>query len=137
MLNQNVLSEAILEGYAALNRGEEPSVELLDEGFDGVNLPEQALGMPAMSGPEGLLRWIRSIREVWDEFQLVPEKITWPTPNMMVVEVLLLGRGKASAVPVRERFYNVWTIRDERAIRLEVHRTYEEALAAAGARSRR
>jgi hypothetical protein len=48
-VDQNQFEEALRAGYAAINRGEEPEVDLIDEGFEGVNLPEQALGMPAMA----------------------------------------------------------------------------------------
>jgi ketosteroid isomerase-like protein len=75
--------------------------------------------MPAMSGPDGLLTWIRDVRRLWDEFKLVPEKVTWLRPDIVLVQVLLQGRGRTSAVPVSQRFYNVWTIRDDRAVRLE------------------
>jgi hypothetical protein len=134
-VDQNELDEAFREGYAALNRGEEPSLDLIDERFEGVNLPEEALGMPAMSGREGLLTWIRGVRDVWDEFQLVPERISWLKPDVVLVQVLLHGRGKASAVRVSERFYNLWTVRNDRAVRLEVHRTEEEAIRAVGVSS--
>jgi ketosteroid isomerase-like protein len=127
-VDQTEFEEAIREGYAALNRGEEPSLELVDESFEGVNLPEQALGMPAMTGRDGLLAWIRAIRDVWDGFQLVPERITWLKSDAVVVQVLLQGRGKASGVPVSQRFYNLWTVRNGRAVRLEVHETPEEAI---------
>jgi hypothetical protein len=126
-VDRKELEKALREGYAALNRGEEPSLELIDDGFEGGNLPEEALGMPAMSGRDGLLTWIRGVRDVWDEFRLVPQKITWLKSDVVLVEVLLEGRGKASTVPVSQRFYNVWTIRNDRAVRLEVHGTQDEA----------
>jgi hypothetical protein len=131
-VNQNEVNEALRQGYAALGRGEEPSMDLIDDSFEGVNLPEEALGMPAMSGRGGLLTWIRGVRQVWDEFRLVPETITWLRPDLVLVQVRLQGRGKASTVPVSERYYNLWTIRNDRAVRLEVHRTYDEAMSAVG-----
>jgi ketosteroid isomerase-like protein len=131
-VDQSQFEEAFREGYAALNRGEEPSVGLIDETFEGVNLPEQALGMPAMRGRDGLLSWIRGLREVWDDFKLVPERITWLRGDAVIVEVLLHGRGKASAVPVSQRFYNLWIFRNDRVVRLEVHRTQEDAIRAVG-----
>lgn len=131
-MDQNQIEEALREGYAALNRGEEPSLDLIDETFEGVNLPEQALGMPAMRGRNGLLTWMRGVREVWDDFKLVPERITWLKRDAVLVQVLLQGRGKASAVPVSQRFYNLWTLRTDRVVRLEVHRTQDEAISAVG-----
>jgi ketosteroid isomerase-like protein len=134
-VDQNQFEEALRAGYAAINRGEEPEVDLIDEGFEGVNLPEQALGMPAMRGRDGLPIWLRRLRDVWDEFKLVPERITWLNRDAVLVEVLFQGRGKASAVPVTERLYNLWTLRDDRVIRLEVHRNQDEAISAVGAPS--
>jgi ketosteroid isomerase-like protein len=127
-MDQAEFDEAIRAGYAALNRGDEPSLDLIDDRFEGVNLPEEPLGVPAMKGREGLLAWIQGVREVWDAFQLVPERITWLKPDVVLVQVLLEGRGKSSAVPVSQRFYNLWTIHNGRAVRMEVHRTETDAL---------
>jgi hypothetical protein len=129
-VDQNQFEEALREGYAAINRGEEPSVDLIDERFEGVNLPEQALGMPTMRGRDGLPIWLRRLRDVWDEFQLVPGRMSWLNRDAVLVEVLFHGRGKASTVPVSQRLYNLWTLRNDRVIRLEVHWTQDEAISA-------
>ena len=46
------------------------------------------------------------------------------------------GRSRASGIPVEMRFAQVWTLRDEQGIRMEMYASPDEALEAVGLRDR-
>jgi ketosteroid isomerase-like protein len=52
--------------------------------------------------------------------------------NRVVVMIHHRGHGKLSGIDVEQHFAMVWTLRDGRAVRMEMFRTREEALEAAG-----
>jgi ketosteroid isomerase-like protein len=47
-----------------------------------------------------------------------------------------LGRGKASGIDIDQRFAMVWTLKDRRAVRMDMYPTRDEALEAVGASTR-
>ena len=122
--------EVLRRGYEAFNRGE-LLVEFVDPDFEG-DLPEVGLGLPPVRGPEGLRGWFVAVREIWDDFRLDPQEFIDVDAEHVVVAVRLRARGKLSAVPIDEPFFNVWTFRGNRALRVELQPTRAAALAAAG-----
>ena len=53
--------------------------------------------------------------------------------DSVIVELRQWGTGKASGIRVEQRWWQVWTMRDGKAIRATNHQTREEALADAEA----
>ena len=63
---------------------------------------------------------------------LVPEEYIGVGDRVVVV-VRFVGRGRESGFPIDERLCHVWTLREGKAVRMEVHSGREEGLRAAGA----
>jgi ketosteroid isomerase-like protein len=52
--------------------------------------------------------------------------------DQILVMVHHSGRGKISGIEIDQRFAMVWTLRDSRAVQLEIYRTRDEAVEAMG-----
>lgn len=74
-----------------------------------------------------LARW----KGEWDEYALTPEGFT-DMGDRVVATVCLRGRGRVSGIPVDARFYDVYTLRDRKIVRMDQFADRAEALAAAG-----
>jgi uncharacterized protein len=67
----------------------------------------------------------------WDEWRVEPEDFV-ASGEFVVVLCRYSGRGKGSGVEVDVEGAHLWTMRDGRAVRLEIFSSRERALAAAG-----
>jgi ketosteroid isomerase-like protein len=67
----------------------------------------------------------------WDHYKLVPEEFV-DRGDLVVVTVRLGGRGRASGVEIDARFYDVYTLRDGKIVRMDQFTERSEALEAAG-----
>jgi uncharacterized protein len=82
-------------------------------------------------GHEGFLRNLAELTEVFDDFRLEPEELTEGGERIFAV-VRVRGRGRSSGASIDQRLYHVWTFRDGRVARLEIHSDRAKALEAAG-----
>jgi ketosteroid isomerase-like protein len=74
-----------------------------------------------------LARW----KGEWDEYALTIEGFA-DMGDRIVATVCLRGRGRVSGVEVDARFYDVFTLRDRKIVRMDQFRDQSEALEAAG-----
>jgi ketosteroid isomerase-like protein len=88
---------------------------------------------PASHGPDGVReffrRWVGSFDD-WD--YEVEESID--AGDAIVLRIHQWGRGKGSGASVEARFWQVWTMRNGKAVRVTHHIEKAEALEAAGLR---
>ena len=77
---------------------------------------------------ESLVRW----KGEWDDYELLPEDFE-EMGDRVVAAVRVRGRGRGSGVEVDARFYDVFTIREGRIVRMDQFTQRSEALEAAGA----
>jgi ketosteroid isomerase-like protein len=82
-------------------------------------------------GHEGVLDSLRTSRLAFDELDVVPEEFVEAGERVIVV-FRFEGTGRESGVPIVQRLCHAWTLRDGRAVRVEVHSGRDEALRAAG-----
>jgi ketosteroid isomerase-like protein len=73
-----------------------------------------------------LARW----KAEWDDYKLMPEEFA-DRGERVVVTVRLRGRGRASGVDIDARFYDVFTVRDRKIVRMDQFAERSEALQAA------
>jgi ketosteroid isomerase-like protein len=73
-----------------------------------------------------LARW----KGEWDDYELVPEEIA-DMGDRVVATVRLHGRGRVSGIEVDARFYDVYTLRDRKIVRMDQFADESEALEAA------
>ena len=68
----------------------------------------------------------------WDDYKLMPEEFM-DKGDVVVVTVRLGGRGRGSGVVVDARFYDVYTLRDGKIVRMDQFAERSEALEAVAA----
>jgi uncharacterized protein len=123
--------EIVRRGFDAFNEGGvEGIVPMIDPEFEATTPPNLASEPDTYRGPDGIRRWFDSFDEVmeairWDahRFQQVGDKV--------VVEFTLRARGKTTGLDFGQDAVMVWSLRDGRAIGVELFETLEEAVAAA------
>jgi ketosteroid isomerase-like protein len=76
-----------------------------------------------------LARW----KAEWDDYSVVPEEFV-DRGDRVVVSVCLRGRGRGSGVDITARFYDVYTVRDRKIVRMDQFTERSEALEAVGLR---
>ena len=74
-----------------------------------------------------LVRW----KSEWDDYELIPEEFA-DMGDRVIVTVRLRGRGRVSGIEVDARFYDVFTLRDRKIVRMDQFTEPSEALEAAG-----
>jgi uncharacterized protein len=82
-------------------------------------------------GPEGLQQFTADMDEVWEEFHADPDEFL-VAGDSVVVTGRMAGKGRGSGVVVERDFAGVWTVRDGRVVRWEIHPNRAAALEAAG-----
>jgi ketosteroid isomerase-like protein len=87
--------------------------------------PEQQI----YEGAEGANQFNAEWADVWDDWEMEPEEFI-DAGERVVVILTQRGRSKATGIPVEMRFAQVWTLRDERAVRMEMYASVDEALEA-------
>jgi ketosteroid isomerase-like protein len=76
-----------------------------------------------------LARW----KAEWDDYKVLPEEFV-DGGDHIVVTVRLQGRGRVSGVDIDARFYDVYTLRDRKIVRMDQFTERSEALQAVGLR---
>ncbi|MEK6271438.1 MAG: nuclear transport factor 2 family protein [Actinomycetota bacterium] len=71
--------------------------------------------------------------DVMEEPQIDPEEII-DAGERVVIAIRISGRGRASGIDVEASWFHVLTARDNKVVRIEWHRSRDEALEAAGLR---
>jgi uncharacterized protein len=120
--------------YRAMNgRNYEAGFALLDADFEWFEPKQGLLGGPHR-GLDEIRRAIELQLEVFDEFAIEPEEFH-VHGDCVAVPVRQRARGGASGVEVEIRIGHLWTVRNGKAIRLEVFPAREDAREAARARA--
>jgi ketosteroid isomerase-like protein len=70
----------------------------------------------------------------WDDYELIPENFS-DMGDSVVATVRVRGRGRGSGIEVDARFYDVYTLRDGKIVRMDQFTEQSEALEAAGLRN--
>jgi ketosteroid isomerase-like protein len=67
----------------------------------------------------------------WDDYKVMPEEFV-DRGDHVIVTVRLRGRGRGSGVEIDARFYDVYTLRDGKIVRMDQFTELSEALDAVG-----
>jgi ketosteroid isomerase-like protein len=130
MSQQNV--ELVEQGYEVLNRdGVEGVFRFLDEEIEFVPVPGWLPDAEHFHGHEGVRAWFSKIAEVitidrWDPQEIID------AGDRLIAVVTVRGRGRATEIPAEATFYQVWTLRKRKAVRLEAYLDRRQAFRAAG-----
>jgi ketosteroid isomerase-like protein len=107
----------------------EDALRGLEDDFEWVvpNHPEGAVRYGADSVIEFFHEWI----EPWDDFEIEWE-LERGAPDRALATIDMRGRGRGSGVPAEMRFFQLWTFRDGRVVRMEMFDDRDKARRAAG-----
>src|SRR5262249_56365264 len=123
--------EDLKRAFEAFERGDVDEVlPLIDPDFEIGDriVPE---GGPHLRGPEALTANVAQVREVFGD-------VTWRAREVIDLDDRLLVRVRMeatadhTALPFAEDIGHVYTLKHGRIVRLDIFRTWDEALAAAG-----
>ena len=82
-------------------------------------------------GHEAVRASLADWKAEWEDYEVMPEEFV-DGGDHVVVTVRLRGRGRGSGVQIDARFYDVYTLRDGRIVRMDQFSERSEALEAAG-----
>ena len=86
---------------------------------------------PAAQGHDAIRANLERWENEWDEYEVIPEEFL-DTDDRVVVTVRLRGRGRGRGIEIDARFYEVFTLRDGKIVRMDEFAEHSEALEAAG-----
>jgi uncharacterized protein len=123
--------EIVRRGYDAWNRGDLAGVlELVDPSFEWHEASEVPGGVHVYTRRQ-FEAYLRSLRRHWDSFRFEPQELR-EAGDLVIADVLEVGRGRASGAEVTQRFVHVWTMRDRRACRMKAYLDKREAMRESG-----
>jgi ketosteroid isomerase-like protein len=99
--------------------------------FEAVIAPELSAEPDTYRGHEGVRRYFESFADAMDEVRFEPQRF-WDAGEAVVVAMRMTARGKQTAIPVEQRFAQVWTLHDGLATGVVTYASLREALDAAG-----
>ncbi len=130
--NVKIVRELMALRVRARESGERlPHTGLAAPDFE-IDLSRRVFNPAVYRGIDGLARLDDEIRDVWEEFRVVPEQFIEAGDRVVVMEKIG-GRGRSSGVEVETRTYaTIWTLRDGQVTRVQVGVDPNEALKAVG-----
>ena len=125
-------ADVIMQINEAFNSGDlERIFGLLHPDFE-VEVPPALSAEPdTYRGHDGARRYFESFWDTMDEIRFRPERF-WDAGESVVVAMRVTAKGRHTAIPVEQRFAQVWTFRDGKATRARTYASEAEALNAAG-----
>ena len=107
----------------------EDALRGLDDDFEWI-VPDHPEGA-VRHGADSVIEFFREWLEPWEDFHLEWE-IEEAGQERALAIIDMHGRGRESGVPAEMRFFQLWTFRDGRAVRMEMFSELDEARRAAG-----
>ena len=107
----------------------EDALRGLDDDFEWV-VPNHPEG-DVRYGAESVMAFFREWVEPFEDFELDWE-IEDAGSDAALATIHMRGRGRESGVPTEMRFFQLWTFRDGRAVRMEMFNDLDAARHAAG-----
>jgi ketosteroid isomerase-like protein len=123
--------EIVQRGIEAFNdQGVEGIIPFIDPEFEATTPPDLASEPDTYRGPDGVRRWFDSFIEVMDEIRWDAREFH-EAADKVVVEFTLRARGKTTGLSFGQDAVMVWTLRNGKAVRVELYPRLDEALVAA------
>ena len=124
--------EVVRRGLQALSSGDiERILEFVDPEFEGQVPPELSTEPDTYRGHAGIRHYFQSFWDDMEDIRFQADRL-WDAGDSVVVATRMTARGKQTAIPVEQRFGQIWTLRDGRAIAVENFASVGDALQAAG-----
>ena len=87
----------------------------------------------AYLGHEGIRQYFEDVASAWDEWRVDVHGVTAGPEGRVAIEMTMHVRGLGSGAALSEYTGHVWTVRNGKLLRNELHREPGKALAAVGA----
>jgi ketosteroid isomerase-like protein len=123
--------DRVRAGYEALDRGDVDAVREFIHPEARMRDRPEIPDATTYIGWDGVLLSLRASRETFEDFHFVPERF-FENEDKIVAVIKMVGKGRASGIPVQERIAHLWTIRDDLAVALQAYTDPADALGAAG-----
>ena len=124
-------ADLVGERFAPMREGDvEALLTLIHPDFEVTTPPGLAAEPDTYRGPEGIRRYFDSFYEIMDRVSFEPHDFIG-VGERVVVPVTLRARGRTTGIETTQKLVQVWELRDEKAYRIEVYATLEEAMEAA------
>jgi uncharacterized protein len=130
MSEENI--EIVKRGFEAFNLGGiEAMLELIDPDFEATVPPELSVEPDTYRGHEGMRRYFAAFEGLDDvRFEFVDAV---GAGDNVVATMRLRAKGTDTGIEVEQLAYQLWTVREGKAVRVEAFADKEDALRAAGA----
>jgi ketosteroid isomerase-like protein len=96
-----------------------------------IDLSRRVFNPETYRGLDGWIRLNEQLREIWAEWQVVPERILAAGDRVVSIETVR-GRGRGSGLETEARYASIWTFANGRVTRVEIGLDPEDALKAVG-----
>ncbi|HEX2436449.1 MAG TPA: nuclear transport factor 2 family protein [Solirubrobacterales bacterium] len=131
MSEENV--ELVKRGFDAFAReGWRALLPFLHPEFEAITSPDVAMEPDTYRGTEGVRRYFESFEDAMEDIRFVTEGEFIDAGDKVVVPFRLAARGKETGIEVEQPAVQVWTLKDGKAVRVEVFASREQAFEAAG-----
>jgi uncharacterized protein len=125
-------AEILRQAYATLNRdGIESALRFLDPSIEFVPVPGWLPDAEHFHGHDGVRAWFAKVGEVFDIDRWEPREYI-DAGDRLVIAVTITGNAKATGIRGQLDLYQVWTVRERKAVRMEAFLDRAQALEAAG-----
>jgi ketosteroid isomerase-like protein len=129
MSEENV--EIVRRMYEEAKTRPDALYEFLDDDIDWETTELDMAGTAQGRGPDTVRSFFRSWVGAFEDWGYEAEDLI-DAGDAVIAQIHQWGRGKASGVMVENSFWQVWTLREGKAVRATHHRKKAEALEAAG-----
>ncbi len=118
------------EAYEAIGREGIDNVSAWDVIDDDILIHDrpEAPDPQTYRGRAGVREALAVSDESFEEFTMAPVDMIGVGDRHVVVVLLMSGRGRGSGVPVEETIAHLWTVRDGKAVALQVYSDPDEAV---------
>ena len=121
----------VREGFEALaGGGPEALIPLIADDFEVTTPPSLASEPDTYVGPEGVRRYFDSFYEAMDRIAFIPHSFE-QFGDRVLVDFTLRARGRSTGIEAEQHGFQVWHLREGKAVRLELFTDLEEAREAA------
>jgi ketosteroid isomerase-like protein len=123
--------ELVRQGFEAMRAGDpEALLPFIHPDFEVTTPPQLAAEPDTYRGPGGVRRYFDSFYEAMDRISFEAEDFI-PVGELVVVRSVLRTRGRTTGIETEQRVALVYELKGEKAYRLSVFATLDEAMAAA------
>jgi ketosteroid isomerase-like protein len=129
MSRENV--EIVRRMYEEAKTRPEALYEFLDDEIEWDTSALNMAGTAEGRGPDTVRSFFRTWTGAFEEWNFEADELM-DAGDMVIAHIRQWGRGKTSGVTVQNSFWQVWTLRDGRAIRATHYQEKTDAVEAAG-----